>query len=125
MSEDKVWDYKSNKNDRLAELVKKDKDIVMTKPEMAKLLISKVKFNPGDVVMEPCRGKGAFYDNLPNNIIKKYCEINEGKDYLKFNGRVDVTLSNPPFVHHKLFLENTFGPLWRKLWILLIEKSIG
>jgi hypothetical protein len=53
--------------------------------------------------MEPCKGKGAFYDNLPNNVKKLYCEINEGSDYLENKQIVDVTLSNPPFVPRKLF----------------------
>lgn len=81
----------------------KDPDIVMTKPEMAKHLLSLVSFMDGDKVMEPCKGKGAFYDNLPSNVEKLYCEINEGKDYLTQEVEVDITLSNPPFVPRKLF----------------------
>lgn len=99
----KIWKYKSNKDDRLSKLVKKDNDIVFTKDEMAKYLISLIDFADNDVVIEPCLGKGAFYNNLPSNIIKKYCEITEGKDYLQFNEEVDITLSNPPFVPRKLF----------------------
>ena len=76
---------------------------------MAKYLISLIKFEDNDTVMEPGKGKGAFYDNLPDNVIKKYCEINEGIDYLNFGSgkssdeKVDITLSNPPFVPRKLF----------------------
>jgi len=99
----KVWDYKSNEDDKLSKQVEKDKDIVMTKPEMAKHLIYLLKFEDGDVVMEPCLGTGSFYDNLPDNVEKMYCEINKGKDYLEFDGMVDITLSNPPFVPRKLF----------------------
>ena len=99
----KVWEYESNKDDKLSKQVAKDPDIVMTKPDMAKHLLSLVKFKDGDVVMEPCRGKGAFYDNLPENVVKKYCEINQGKDYLEYNEKVDITLSNPLFVPRKLF----------------------
>jgi len=99
----KIWDYQSNEADQLAQHVEKDKDIVMTKPQMAIDLISLVSFQDGDIVMEPCYGKGAFYDNLPNNVEKKFCEINMGKDYLDFSGEVDITLSNPPFVPRKLF----------------------
>jgi hypothetical protein len=75
----------------------------MTKPTMAKYLISLIDFKDNDVVMDCCKGKGAFYDNLPENVDKKWCEINEGIDYLKFDGKVDITLSNPPFVPRKLF----------------------
>ncbi len=99
----KVWDYKSNNNDKLAKKVIKDPTIVMTKPDMARNLIALVDFKDGDRVIDPCRGDGAFYDNLPDNVIKSYCEINENKDYLEHKDKVDITLSNPPFVPRKLF----------------------
>lgn len=88
---------------KLEKQVHKDADICYTKPEMAKYLISLIEFKDSDLVMEPCKGKGAFYDNLPNNVKKFYCEINEGKDYLENKEIVDYTLSNPPFVPRKLF----------------------
>ena len=88
---------------KLKKLVEKDADICFTKDEMAKYLISKIKFKEGDKVMEPCKGKGAFFINLPKNTINLYCEINENKDYLTQNEKVDITLSNPPFVPRKLF----------------------
>ena len=99
----KVWDYKSNSEDKLSKQVEKDRDIVMTNPEMAKHLINTITFHKGDIVMEPCRGKGAFYNNLPDDIEKVWCEVNEGRNYFDFDGIVDITLSNPPFVPRKLF----------------------
>lgn len=90
---------KDIKND----VIESDNNIVYTKPEMAKYLLSLIKFKKGDVVIEPCRGKGAFYDNFPKNVKKVYCELEEGKDYLKYNGMVDITVSNPPFIPRKLF----------------------
>ena len=102
-TKNKVWDYVSNDNDKLAEKVEKDNNIVMTNPDMAKYLISQINFNDGDVVVEPCKGTGSFYNNLPSNTENKYCEINEGIDYLEFDDMVDYTISNPPFVPRKLF----------------------
>ncbi|MAO24642.1 MAG: hypothetical protein CMJ25_28170 [Phycisphaerae bacterium] len=90
----KVWDYESAKG---------DKSIVMTKPSMAKYLISTIEFLDGDVVLEPCRGDCAFYDNFPINVEKEFCEINEGKDFLEYENEVDYVISNPPFVPRKLF----------------------
>lgn len=99
----KIWNYESDETDKLSKLVEKDNSIVMTKPDMAKYLISISDLRIGDLVMEPCLGNGSFYDNLPNYTTNLFCEINLGKDYLDFNGQVDVTLSNPPFVPRKLF----------------------
>ena len=99
----KVWDYESNKNDPLAEKVKKDPTIVMTNSLMAKYLLDRIDFKDEDVVLEPCLGDGAFYNNFPENTINKWCEINEGIDFLESTEAVDYTISNPPFIPRKLF----------------------
>lgn len=101
--DDKVWAYKSDKEDKLAKLVKKDKTIVMTKATMARDLIKLVPFIEGDIVLEPCKGDGAFYDNFPNNVEKKWCEINEGVNFFDFDEEVDWVIANPPFAPRKLF----------------------
>lgn len=101
--ENKVWQYKSNENDNLSKLVEKDKSIVMTNPNMAKYLINLVDNKDGDIWLDPCAGDKAFYDNFPANILAKYCEINEDKDFFDYNEKVDIIISNPPFVPRKLF----------------------
>lgn len=122
MNKNKIWDYKSNENDNLSKQVKKDPSITYTKPEMAKYLIEQIIFLPNDKVMEPCFGDGAFYNNLPSTTINHFCEINLGIDYLLDNTKVDITLSNPPFVPRKLFwafhlkaMENTSREIW---WLI-------
>ena len=106
MNNGKVWEYKSGDVDKLAEQVLENgKEFVYTKPEMAKDLINTITFKDGDVVMEPCKGNGAFYNQLPNNVVKLYCELQEGINYLLDEREVDITISNPPFVPRKLFWE--------------------
>lgn len=85
------------------QIKKKGKNFVMTNPDMAKYLISKCDIVEGDKIMEPCKGNGSFFDNLPDTCEKYYCEIEEGIDYLEDMTNVDITLSNPPFVPRKLF----------------------
>lgn len=98
------WEQATTNDLRLAKQVKKDKSIVMTKPEMADYLLTFVDFEEGDKVIEPCKGDGAFYNSLSKyNVERLYCEIDEGIDYLDFSGNVDITLSNPPFVPRALF----------------------
>jgi hypothetical protein len=107
MSISKVWKYKSKSTgDRLGEVVaSKGTDIVMTKPEMAKHLLSLCEYEEGSILLEPARGSGAFYDNFPEYCKKEWCEINEGRDFLEWDetNKVDYTISNPPFVPRKLF----------------------
>jgi hypothetical protein len=101
-----MWDYKkSEKGDRLGKLSEADPTLAFTKPEMAIELLKTITFQEGDTVMEPCKGPGAFFDNFPKNTVNVYCEIAEGIDYLEFEGMVDYTISNPPFVPRKLFWE--------------------
>lgn len=100
----KVWDYESKKDDTLSKLVEKEgDDIVMTKPEMAEYLMNRLNFEENDILMEPCKGKGSFYNAFPKHTINKYCEINEGIDFLTYNDKVDYVIANPPFAPRKLF----------------------
>ena len=103
ISKNKIWDYKSNKDDKLAQKVLKDNSIVMTKPTMAIELLKLIQFKEGDIVIEPCKGDGAFFNNFPKKTNNKWCEINEGVDFLNYNENVDYVISNPPFIPRKLF----------------------
>ena len=53
-------------------------DVVMTREPTAKWIID--YFQPTGVVLEPCRGTGAFYNQFPGE--KDWCEISEGKTSL-------------------------------------------
>ena len=46
-------------------------DVVMTKPETAKLIID--YFKPTGTILEPCKGDGAFYNQFEGD--KDWCEI--------------------------------------------------
>lgn len=68
-----------------------------TPNELCKQLIKKIDLLEGDSILEPFKGEGAFYNNLPDNCIKYYTEIEEGLCYTSFNNNVDWVISNPPF----------------------------
>ncbi len=85
-------------------------DKVYTPPEMAKKLIYllPIKFKQ-DYILDPCRGKGAFYDNFPTDDEHKlWCEIDEGKDFFDWHGYVDWIITNPPYSIYDKFLEHCF-----------------
>lgn len=58
---------------------------------------------------EPCRGAGHITQSLPGHIRKSYCEISEGKDYLKYRPRktYDLIATNPPFSLAMDFLQKS------------------
>jgi hypothetical protein len=67
-------------------------------PELlCKELMKHVPLEDNDIVLEPFKGEGSFYNNFPNNVIKEWCEIQEGIDYQDYDKDVDWVISNPPF----------------------------
>lgn len=73
-----------------------DSDIVYTSPNLARRIIDYL--NPQGFCVDPCRGRGAFYDALdPKN--RDWCEIRDGRDFLtwEFDRPVDWCITNPPF----------------------------
>jgi hypothetical protein len=77
-----------------------DKDTYLfhqTPVKLAADLIKTVPLVDGDVVYEPFRGEGAFYNSLPDFVVKKWAEIEEGKDFKDETEPVDWVISNPPF----------------------------
>lgn len=52
-------------------------------------------FAPSGVVLDPCRGGGAFHDLLPAG--SPWCEIDEGRDFFDWWEPVDWVIGNPPY----------------------------
>lgn len=67
-----------------------------TPPQCAIDLIAFVPLVAGDIVAEPFKGEGAFYDNLPPFVEKKWAEITQGVDYTTLED-YDWVITNPPF----------------------------
>ena len=100
-----LWKELNNQTkDKLQKQLKeKGKQIVMTQPAMAKDLINTIDFKEDEKVLDPCRGDGAFYDNLPWYVERDWCEVNDGRDFMDYTSKVNTIISNPPFVPRKLF----------------------
>jgi hypothetical protein len=68
-----------------------------TPNDLAIKLINEIDLIEGDIILEPFKGEGSFFNNFPNNTIKFYTEIEEGIDFKDFKDNVDWVISNPPF----------------------------
>lgn len=79
-------------------------DVVYTPRNISEHIIRFLK--PTGLCLDPCKGDGAFYDYLP--VGSKYCELQEGTDFLKFNEKVDWIIGNPPYSIFLEFLEHSF-----------------
>ena len=72
-------------------------DIFQTPKELAQALIGLVPLETGDMVLDPARGEGAFYDNFPPLVKKDWCELSLGVDFLHYDKAVDWIVTNPPY----------------------------
>lgn len=68
-----------------------------TPAELAKDLMSFVDISDDDVLCEPFRGEGAFYNAYPTANPKLWAEIRQGVDYQDISGAYDWVITNPPF----------------------------
>lgn len=88
-----------------------------TSEEMVKDLLSYLNILESDVVMDAGSGKNkVWYNNVKSNN-KLEMEIDDGKDYLQFNGEVDWTIGNPPYhiswdFHYKALQTSRKGIAW-------------
>lgn len=77
-------------------------DRVMTPRPLAKAIID--HFDPKGAILDPCRGTGAFYDQLPISS-REWCELDEGRDFLTHPLKhYDWTITNPPWSLIRPFL---------------------
>ena len=102
--------------------------------EITKELIKDIDFIDDETCLETCRGGGAFYDILPDNIIKDFCEIDMGKDFFDYNEKVDVSIANPPYkaeIEGKLqnviikWMDHQFSITNKECWYLLNSASFN
>ena len=68
----------------------KPNDVIYTPLSVAKLMIDFCDIQSTDRVLDPSKGAGIFFDNLPE-CNKDYCEITEDKDFFKYDNEVDRT----------------------------------
>lgn len=69
-----------------------------TPAELATNIINKYDglLNDNDILYEPFKGEGAFYNAFPNRCRKIWAEIVDGKDYT-IEKEYDWVITNPPF----------------------------
>tara|TARA_R100000501_G_C2592958_1_gene92370 strand:- start:236 stop:856 length:621 start_codon:yes stop_codon:yes gene_type:complete len=83
-------------------------DKKMTPKGLALKLINMTPLKEGDFVLDGFSGKDAFYSQYPSYVKKDWCEIDRGKDFFKWNKKVDWTgPTNPPYSQIQKVLEHS------------------
>ena len=83
-------------------------DIQYTPTSVARQLID-ITTIQGTSILDPCSGKGAFYDAFPDDMVKAYCEIEMGSDFFDWTEPVHWVISNPPFSQLTRWIEHTLN----------------
>jgi hypothetical protein len=88
---------------------KQKNDKIYTPKPVANMMIEMCNFKEGETVLDPCKGGGIFYDNLPSIVNKEWCELDENKSFYDWNKRVDCVIGNPPFSEWTKWLDHTIN----------------
>lgn len=92
-------------------------DVVLTPPELAARIIGHFSERMTGRVLDPARGTGAFYDNFPNHLERHWCEIRDGKDFLRWTQPVDWIVSNPPWSRLREFTRHAMTLASDIVWL--------
>jgi transcriptional regulator with XRE-family HTH domain len=82
-------------------------DIVYTPRSLTKAVIDHHPLT--GVVLDPCRGDGAFFDQFPDHVDACWCEIAEGRDFMRWQVPVDWIVTNPPWSKFRSFLDHSMN----------------
>ena len=77
------------------------KDVFITPLPLAKKQIDFVKewscYDNDDVWFDPFRNDGSYYNQFPIECHKDWTEILDDKDFFKFEKKINIICSNPPY----------------------------
>jgi len=81
---------------------KPEQDIVYTPEDLAIDIIQ--HYQPHGLILDPCMGDGAFFNNYPSDCQTDWCEISRGRDFFNHSDKCDWIITNPPWSMMRKFL---------------------
>lgn len=79
-----------------------EQDIVYTPEDLAIDIIQ--HYQPLGIILDPCMGDGAFFNNYPSDCQTDWCEISRGRDFFDYSDKCDWIITNPPWSMMRRFL---------------------
>lgn len=77
-------------------------------------------YNPEGSILEPCCGEGNFLKVLPQ---ADWCEIEQGRNFLKTRGHWDWIITNPPYSQYRVFLNKSMEVADNIVFLQLINAT--
>ena len=102
----------------MAGRISSDRDVVYTPSWIAVDMLT--HFQPTGRVLDPCRGRGAFHDLMPEG--SPWCEITDGRDFFGWTEHVDWVASNPPYSIIREWLRHSYTVADNVLYLLPIRS---
>lgn len=96
----------------------KQGDVVYTPAWAAEDMLN--HFNPTGVTLDPCRGKGAFWNLLAPG--SPWCEISEGVDFFDWSDPVDWVLGNPPYSMTREWFRHSYAIAQNLLYLVPLRN---
>lgn len=100
-------------------------DDIYTPVEVAKKIISWLPISDKDVLYDPFRGTGVFYDNFPQQNKKCWSEIKEGEDFFDFNTKIDWIISNPPYSKYTEVMQHSYELAENIVYLIPLNKVVS
>ena len=80
-------------------------DRVYTPKSLAERCVNWCKLRDTDNVLEPASGEGVFVEVLHEYTHQiETCEIDQGRDFMDYSGKVDWVITNPPWSKYRQFV---------------------
>lgn len=98
-------------------------DDISTPANISKQIIN--LFDLYGVVLDPFRGGGSFYNQLPPSCFAEWCEIKEGVDFFAYNKHIDWIISNPPYSIFDEVLDHSFEIADNIVYLVPLSKVVS
>jgi len=97
-------------------------DIHFTREDIAKKIVDHYINDLNNTLkfLEPAKGSGVFLKYMPQDT--DWCEINEGRDFFKYQNHVDWIITNPPFSNLTQWMIKSFELSDNVVFLIPISK---
>ena len=93
------------------------RDLVMTPAPLAAAVIAHFTEQIAGSILDPARGQGAFFDQFPSRLQRCWCEVTEGRDFLKWDESADWIATNPPWSRLRDFTRHAMTLAQNIVWL--------
>lgn len=99
-------------------------DDIFTPLHIAKRIIDQLPIDVSHKILDPFRGRGAFYNQFPAGR-HYWCEIKDGKDFFDFQEHVDWIISNPPYSKFTEVMKHSYEIADNIVYLIPLNKIVS